>query len=743
MTRSKAASFAVVIAALALLAWPGAAQARVIERESISSAGIQANDRSSESSVSGDGRYVAFQSAADNLVAGDANLAEDIFVRDRQTGTTVLVSVASNGTQGNGPSTFPRISADGAWVAFTSAADNLVADDTNGVPDVFLHEMATGATTRISVASDGTEGDDESGYPYVCADGSVVAFSSFAANLVPGDTNYDSAAGIDGEDIFVWVRASGNVERMSVDSSAVEGNDDSLWPCLSADGRYVCFNSYSTNLVAGDNNEAPDVFVRDRTGGTTERVSVANDGAEGDDWSDYPSISADGRYVAFDSQAGNLVAGDDNYDWDVFVRDRTGGTTTRVSVSGTGSQGNLNSFWPSISGDGRYVVFESFATDLVSGATSTQGDVYVRDRTGGTTTRLSVTSAGVQGNDWSGTPAISADGRYVVFESEATNLITPDSNADASDVFAVINPATVTYDSYRGTDRYDTAIKLSKAANPTPLPAGSGLVIAPGETFPEALCGAPLAAAWGGPVLLHPKTGLNTAVVAEVKRLAPSRVFLIGYATTQANRIKAALPGITISAINGTDVYDMSYKVAKALRDKVGDLSAATAIITIGTNYPDALGVSPLACAKKWPILLTNPSGRLNAKAAQALSELGITQALKVGTYVTLPTTVAGRANLSGANRYITNANVAAWAQANAGLTFTHTAIATGDKFPDALAAGPYLAKDSGILLLSPLYGPLPAPIGALLTANRDAVQHFTFVAMVEPVIGQVKALLP
>jgi putative cell wall-binding protein len=318
-----------------------------------------------------------------------------------------------------------------------------------------------------------------------------------------------------------------------------------------------------------------------------------------------------------------------------------------------------------------------------------------------------------------------------------------------TDTLAVtVNPTSPAYTSYRGLDRYDTAIRLSRAAYPATLPAGSGLVLAPGETFQEALCGAPLASAYGGPVLLNPKTGIRKDVMSEIRRLAPQSVFVIGYSTAIVTAIRAALPGITVTPINGTSVYDMSYRVAKALGAKVGDLSAATAVITIGTNFPDALGVAPLTCFNEWPILLTEPATKLNpnlplhAKAAQALSELGITRTIKVGTYAPLPPGVT-YSNLSGANRYVTNVNVASWARANAGLTFTHTAIATGDKFPDALAAGPYLAKDGGILLLSPLLGPLPVPIGEVITANAASVQHFTFIAMVEPVISQVKVSLP
>jgi beta propeller repeat protein len=314
----------------------------------------------------------------------------------------------------------------------------------------------------------------------------------------------------------------------------------------------------------------------------------------------------------------------------------------------------------------------------------------------------------------------------------------------------IFTAATVTYTSLRGTDRYDTALKISKAMFPGALPAESGLVLAPGETFPEALCGAPLASAYGGPVLLTYQTALANNVKAELQRLAPKYLFCIGLSATAVNSVKAALPTSTVTAINGTGttaniVYDMSRKVANALEAKLGDMTGATAIVTRGDMFPDAIGVSPLACSQLWPIILTNSGGggALHTSAAGALADLGITKALKVGTYAALPAGVSGLANLSGADRYVTNKNVAQWGKDHAGLLFTHIGLATGDKFPDALASGPYLKADHGILLLSPLTGPLPPVIAAIITANQAAVQHVTFIACIEPVIGQVKACLP
>jgi Tol biopolymer transport system component len=397
---------------------------------SVASDGTQGNGASALPSISADGRYVAFLSGASNLVPGDTNGVDDVFVHDRLTGQTTRVSVASDGTEGNGHSESPSISADGRYVAFASYASNLVPGDTNGVMDVFVHDRLTGQTTRVSVASDGTQGNGESRYPSISADGRYVAFMSYASNLVPGDTN-----GV--MDVFVHDRLTGQTTRVSVASDGTQGNGDSVSPSISADGRYVAFMSYAYNLVPGDTNGKADVFVHDRLTGQTTRVSVASDGTQGNDGSGGASISANGRYVAFVSGASNLVPGDTNGVDDVFVHDRLTGQTTRVSVASDGTQGNGDSWWPSISADGRYVAFMSWASNLVPGDTNGTWDVFVHDRLTGQTTRVSVASDGTEGNSDSIYPSISADGRYVAFQSWASNLIPRDTNG-AWDVFVVV-----------------------------------------------------------------------------------------------------------------------------------------------------------------------------------------------------------------------------------------------------------------------------------------------------------------
>jgi Tol biopolymer transport system component len=407
-----------------------ATTAGVTERVSVASNGAEGNYVSGyygSSSLSGNGRIVAYSSGASNLVDGDTNGFEDIFIHDRLSGETTRVSVASDGIQGNSSSVFSSISADGRYVAFISQASNLVEGDTNSSYDVFVHDRVTGETTRVSVASDGTQGNSAYTPPSISGDGHYVAFESNANNLVEGDTNSSF-------DIFVHDRVTGDTTRVSVASDGTQGNSYSHNPSISADGRYVAFISLATNLVAGDTNSSNDVFVHDRVTGETTRASVASEGTQGNWKSVSPSISANGRFVAFISLATNLVAGDTNEHWDIFVHDRVTGETTRVSVASDGTQANSSSGRPSISMDGRYVVFESTATNLIIGDTNGFVDVFVHDRENGETVRISVATDGSQANDFSWLPSISTDGRYSVFASAANNLVDGDTN-EYYDVF--------------------------------------------------------------------------------------------------------------------------------------------------------------------------------------------------------------------------------------------------------------------------------------------------------------------
>ena len=263
-----------------------------------------------------------------------------------------------------------------------------------------------GTTERASVGPGGAQADGRSSGVALSPDGRYVAFASFAANLAPGSTNGR-------HNIYLRDRSAGATERVSVGPGGAAGNDSSFDAAVSADGLLVAFGSYATNLVPGDDNMRPDIFARDRGAGATERANVAPDGAQANDDSDSPGLSADGRFLAFRSAATNLVAGDTNLYGDVFVRDRRAGTTERVSVSSGGAEGDANSYRPVISADGQFVAFVSDATNLVPGDTNGHADVFVRDLAAGRTERVSLGPGGAQGNGDSGYVglAISGDGR--------------------------------------------------------------------------------------------------------------------------------------------------------------------------------------------------------------------------------------------------------------------------------------------------------------------------------------------
>jgi Tol biopolymer transport system component len=422
-TRSLVSPSLIIAACLAAVsAWGG-----VTERVSVSNAGAEGNATSWGPSISADGRFVAFDSDASNLVPGDTNGATDVFVRDRLTGGTERVSVSSNGEQGNGPSGGRSISPDGGFVAFHSSAANLVPGDTNGQTDVFLRDRVAGTTERVSISTLGEQANGACVSPSVSAGGGFIVFTSEATNLASGDTNGQP-------DVFVRDRLAARTERVSVSNAGEQGNGPSGSGPISADGRFVVFDSRASNLVPSDVGGWMDVFVRDRASGTTERVSVTNTGEEGNQDSFGPAISPDARFVAFISQATNFVPGDGNWQSDIYVRDRQWGLTERASLTTTGEDPNNYSGSPSISADGRYVAFDSLASNLAPGDANGTTDVFVRDRETGMTEIVSISTADEIGNGSSNWPSISQDGRLVAFSSEASNLVSDDTNG-ARDTF--------------------------------------------------------------------------------------------------------------------------------------------------------------------------------------------------------------------------------------------------------------------------------------------------------------------
>jgi Tol biopolymer transport system component len=409
---------------IASLAWDGT------EGNARSGGGLTPN----APAVSADGRFVAFESDATNLVPDDTNELRDLFVRDRSTGSTERVSIHNDGSEPARAADRPSISADGRFVAWESSA-TLTDIPTGGRTAVYVRDRLTGTTELASVPMDGNPPTGASSRPTLSTTGRYVAFFSFATNLVEGVTNVGAA------NVFVYDRETGETRRASLGNDGQEPDNTTFaagFPSgrlgISADGRYVTFASLATNLVPDDTNDARDIFVRDLVAETTERVSVNNHGEEANRRSLNPSLSDDGRFIAFESEAHNLVPGWGNgQTFDVYVRDRHRGVTERVSIPNHGREMNWSSGYPQISGDGRYVVFEGFDDALAAGD-GAFADVYVHDRHTRRTERVSVAADGGPANQMSLQPNISADGRYVVWHSRASNL-GPGSSNGAQDVY--------------------------------------------------------------------------------------------------------------------------------------------------------------------------------------------------------------------------------------------------------------------------------------------------------------------
>jgi Tol biopolymer transport system component len=458
----------------------------VITRSSISSTGAQSDAHARQPTMSADGRFVAFYSGSQTLtpsspppppcvpVAAAAELCRPaVFARDRLIHRMIRVDRApanrlpSPAVPAGDVSITGSMSADGRYIAFWSTYPDLVANDTNDNWDVFVLDQLTDKVRRVSVSSEGDQGNSASFYPALSVDGRYIAFTSSANNLVPGDAN-----GV--PDVFLHDRRTARTFIVSVGSRGERANNarPSAFPeagshlvSMSSNGRYVVFRSAASNLVRGDTNDAADYFVRDVKAGSTKRVSVSSSGEQANADSRQPvgvvqwSASDDGRYVVFNSDASNLVGRDENNAEDVFVRDLVRGITRRVSVSSDGAQANRgvgdqdpSSVFTNNAGsvfvvpenrtqlsysatpDGQYVAFSSGATNLVPRDTNEANDVYLRHIPSGTTTLLSVASTGVGGDGASNAPVLSADGRFVAFQSAATNLVAGDTN-EVEDIF--------------------------------------------------------------------------------------------------------------------------------------------------------------------------------------------------------------------------------------------------------------------------------------------------------------------
>jgi uncharacterized repeat protein (TIGR01451 family) len=414
--------------------------------------------------ISSTGRYVAFYSESSDLIGSDGNSSGDIFRRDTVLNTTALVSVSTNGTlPGNSSSYDPDITPDGRFIAFETTATDLFANDLNGlIDDIVLRDMTSNTVELISINGSGTgSGNNYSYDPVISDDARFVAFESSSTNLGPVDLNGQF-------DVYVRDRSNNTNILCSRNLTATgSGSDISYDPIISGNGQIVLFYSLATNLLAGDTNGFGDVFAYNTATHTLQRVSIGLGGEAANGESVNYTISADGRYVAFQSYATNLVANDSNQTDDVFLRDLVSGTTTLISANcNNGKSGNGYSVTPSISRDGNYVTFTSTANDLASGSFTGGENIFRYSRLSGQIVLVShnrfITGGG---NGFSHSGRISDDGGVIAFLSTASNLIANDNNNNA-DLFV--------WSALSGSPQPD--LVMDKTANISSVTAGNNFI---------------------------------------------------------------------------------------------------------------------------------------------------------------------------------------------------------------------------------------------------------------------------
>ncbi|MCK6447880.1 MAG: hypothetical protein L6Q99_15920 [Planctomycetes bacterium] len=437
-------SFTFTAVAIASVASNGFAQSTTLQ--SCTSAGLWAKTDldfadSYPLDISGDGRYVLMQSDASNLDTPDGFFGNDLFIKDRSTGAIEFAARRTTGEQAQGCWPQGSISEDGRYVAFASIDTHVVPGDFNGKVDVFVHDRLLGTTTRESVHPSGIEGDGASSSPQLTPDAHHIVFVSDSLGLAP------NANGL--QQVHVRDRLTNAIELASVNAAGQAANALAESPSVSHDGRFVAFDSAATNLVGPDLNGAFDVFVRDRLTGTTQRISTNPGGAAGNASSILPRLSADGRFVAFLSTASDLVPGDTNAANDVFVYDAQLGTLTLGSVSTTGGFPNGFSNTCDLSADGRWLVFGTWASNVVAPDTNANGDVILRDLQLGVNVRAGADWTGGQSSFGTYHPHVSDDGRFVAFWSDGDDLVPTHAPFGRANVYvrdhAAITPPMATY----------------------------------------------------------------------------------------------------------------------------------------------------------------------------------------------------------------------------------------------------------------------------------------------------------
>jgi len=449
------------------------------------------NGDSIDPNITPDGRFVVFSSSASDLVPGDNDFFTlDVFLRDRLAGTTTLVSDSLTGSGGNGDSTAASVSTNGQFMVFQSDATNIVSGDTNAATDVFLNDVVNAQLYTISIATNGITGNGASTDPVMTPDGRYVAFISTANNLVPNDTN--NIPDVFVRDVINGTTVCASVGALT---NATIGTTMSS-PAITPDGRYVAFFSTAKGLAAGVTSASQgEIYVRDLVNNktiwaSTNAAALATRSASFAPIPAHPVISDDGRYVAFKSGATNIPAGTPDFDF-ILQFDSVANTTTLVSTNGLSPVAfHDDAYGPEMTPDGRYVAFVTHETIPIFGTLTNIG-VRVWDRTTGSNVLASITMGGqFPSNTISESPAMSPDGRFVVFRSTATNLV----NGTTSNLFHIYlrdlqSGTTVLADANTNgvatTDSYDAIPKLSADGRFVVFDSPDGKLVALDNNYAE------------------------------------------------------------------------------------------------------------------------------------------------------------------------------------------------------------------------------------------------------------------
>ena len=429
----------VSLIALNLLTAQAAPTANGISRVSNNTSGMISNGRAYQPDMSPNGQYIVYESEATDLISGDTNGEGDVFLYNIQSGSISRISEPFAVGEPNGWSRQPSVSETGNYIAFTSDADNLVTGDTNGFSDVFVFSQTSQQLRRVSIASDDSQADLFSDNPAISSSGRFIAFMSFATNLVNPPPSTFSQFQVylhdrNPDEDFPWDEPGQILTiPVSINSNGDLANGLAGFRgrlAVSDDGMTIAFVSSATNLVANDTNGVDDVFIHRRDPDNnnipdepglieTIRVSVSSLGEQGDLDSYDVQMSADGDLIVFNSEATNLVPGDTNGRSDVFVHNRPFGTTTRVSVSSSGVENPGGGQVPDISANGRYITFHANDSTLVNPTCLAMLDcVYRHDRQTGQTDLITYQPDGTPSWGHTYQPVISDGGNKIAFLSE-------------------------------------------------------------------------------------------------------------------------------------------------------------------------------------------------------------------------------------------------------------------------------------------------------------------------------------